>query len=109
MWSWIFHRVTGLGVLLFLAAHIVDTMLILFGPKIYNHAVALYRLPVFRIGEVLVAAAVLYHGLNGIRVILVDLLPRATRYHRALFYWVVILFFVFFIPGAYLMIKPLFH
>jgi len=109
MWSWIFHRVTGVGVLLFVFIHVIDTMLVLFGPKIYNHAIALYRLPAFRIGEVIIASAVLYHALNGIRVILVDFLPRATRYHRTLFYGVVILFLLVFIPGAYLMIKPLFH
>ena len=29
MWTWILHRVTGLGVLLFLVIHVVETALIL--------------------------------------------------------------------------------
>ena len=31
-WSWLFHRVTGLAILLFLLVHIVDITLIGFGP-----------------------------------------------------------------------------
>ena len=107
MWSWIFHRLTGLGVLLFLLIHIIDTMLIMIGPEAYNKAISLYRLPIFRIGEVFLVAAVLYHALNGVRIILVDFLPRATRYQRAMFYIEAVLFLIIFIPGAYLMLKPI--
>jgi succinate dehydrogenase / fumarate reductase cytochrome b subunit len=44
-WSWIFHRVTGVGVLLFLFAHIIDTLLVGFGPEVYNKVIAIYRHP----------------------------------------------------------------
>ncbi|MCL5005257.1 MAG: hypothetical protein M1404_01880, partial [Acidobacteria bacterium] len=27
-WAWLFHRITGIGVFLFLLAHIVDTAMI---------------------------------------------------------------------------------
>ncbi|MCH7761227.1 succinate dehydrogenase, cytochrome b556 subunit, partial [candidate division TA06 bacterium] len=65
-------------------------------------------LPIFRIGEVFLAAAVLYHALNGIRIMLVDFLPRATRHHQAIFYGEVVIFVGLMIPGAYFMLKPLF-
>ena len=52
-WAWILHRVTGVGVLLFLLVHIVDTAFIGWGPELYNKAMAVYRLSVFRVGEVL--------------------------------------------------------
>ena len=46
-WSWILHRVTGMGVLVFLCLHILDTAMIMWGPDAYNHMVQLYRNPFF--------------------------------------------------------------
>lgn len=85
-WAWLLHRVTGVGVLLFLLAHIVDTALIGFGPEAYEHALALYRLPIFKLGEIALVLAVVYHSVNGIRVILVDFWEAGTKYHKQLFW-----------------------
>jgi len=105
-WAWVLHRVCGLGVLLFLFLHILDTLLV-FKPAWYDAVVVLYHHPVFRVGEVLLAAAVLYHALNGIRIILIDFYPGLTVHHRRLFYAALAVFVVIFLPGAYLMLKPL--
>lgn len=107
-WAWILHRLTGVAVLLFLLLHILDTALIIFGPRLYDSVVVLYRHPVFRLGEVGLAAAVLYHALNGIRITLVDFYPEWGVHHRRLFYGVVAVFVLLFLPGAYRMLKPLF-
>ncbi|OGR50859.1 MAG: succinate dehydrogenase, cytochrome b556 subunit [Elusimicrobia bacterium RIFCSPLOWO2_02_FULL_39_32] len=104
-WSWIFHRITGIGVLLFLAIHIIDTMLIGWGPEIYNKVIAIYRNPIFKIGEVGLFAAVLYHALNGIRIILIDFIPETTKYHRQIFYVEMLLFFLAMIPVSFLMLS----
>ena len=40
-WSWVLHRLTGIGVLLFLFFHILDTALILVGPELYNRIIAI--------------------------------------------------------------------
>lgn len=105
MWSWLLHRLTGLGVLVFLLAHIVDTALIGWGPAVYDKAVAIYRLPAFRVGEVLLAGAVLYHALNGIRICILDFWPEATLVQEKLFYAVLVLFAVIFIPAAVYMLR----
>lgn len=107
-WAWILHRVTGVAVLLFLLLHILDTALIVFGPRLYNAVVVLYRHPAFRVGEVGLGAAVLYHALNGIRITLVDFYPEWGVYQRKLFYGVMGVFLLLFVPGAYWMLKPLF-
>lgn len=107
-WAWILHRVTGVGVFLFLLIHIADTALIGWGPELYNRFVALYHHPVFRVGEVLLAGAVLYHALNGIRIIIVDFWEEATVIHRQLFYAEAALFAIIFLPGAYLMLRTAF-
>lgn len=81
-WSYLLHRLTGLGVLLFLCVHIIDTVLIGWGPELFNKVISLYRHPFFRISEIFLFGAVLYHSLNGVRITLVDLWPGATRRHR---------------------------
>ena len=45
-----------------------------------------YASPPGRIGEVLLGAALLYHALNGLRIVIMDFWPRMTRYHRQLWY-----------------------
>ncbi len=104
-WSWLLHRLTGVGVFVFLLAHIVDTALIGWGPKAYNAAIALYRLPAFRVGEVALAGAVLYHALNGIRIVVIDFWPGATAVHRKLFYAVAVIFAVIYLPTAIYMLR----
>jgi len=106
--AWLLHRLTGLGVLLFLLIHILDTGLVLFGAEIYNKVVIIYTHPVFRVGEVGLMAAVLYHALNGIRITVLDFWPELSGKQRELFYGVVALFALLFLPSAYMMLKPLF-
>lgn len=104
-WAWMAHRLTGVGVLVFLLAHIIDTAMIGWGPAVYNRMIALYRLPFFRVGEVLLAGAVLYHALNGIRIIVIDFWPGATEVHRKLFYAVTAVFAAVYIPTAAYMLR----
>lgn len=108
MLSWMLHRLTGVGVLLFLLMHIVDTFLVGFGPEVYNTVLALYKSPFMRVMEVGLVAAVLYHALNGLRVIIVDFWSAGTRYQQQLFWAEMVMFTVLFIPAAYFMLRPLF-
>lgn len=107
MWSWILHRVTGVGVLFFLFLHVLDTALVGFGPEAYDAVIALYRAPAVRILEVVLVAAVLFHALNGLRIILIDFWPRAVAIQRQLFWAVVVGFLVLFVPAALAMLRPL--
>jgi succinate dehydrogenase / fumarate reductase cytochrome b subunit len=104
-WSWILHRVTGVGVFIFLLVHIVDTAFIGWGPELYNKAMALYRIPLFRVGEVVLVGMVLYHALNGIRIFIIDFWPETTAIHRKLAYAVGITFAVIYIPTAIYMLE----
>lgn len=104
-WSWLFHRVTGVGVLLFLFAHIIDTMLVGWGPEVYDKVIAVYAHPVFRVSEVGLFAAVLYHALNGMRIILIDFWPGMTRYHAQIFYTMMAIFVLAMVPVSYLMLR----
>jgi succinate dehydrogenase / fumarate reductase membrane anchor subunit len=103
MWAWLLHRLTGVGIFVFLLIHIVDTALIGWGRDLYDAMMQLYHHPVFRIGEILLFGAVLFHGLNGLRVIVLDFVPITTVYQRQMLIGVAVVFFVTFIPAALVM------
>ena len=104
-WSWVMHRLTGVGVFLFLLIHIVDISIIGWGPVWFNKLLFLYRNPVFRVSEVGLVAAVLFHAINGVRICIMDFWPQTMGYHRKFNYAVGITFTVLFIPTAIYMLS----
>jgi succinate dehydrogenase / fumarate reductase cytochrome b subunit len=108
MWSWVLHRVAGLGIFVFLVLHIMDTSVVGWSPNLYNFFVKLYRHPIGRMGEIVLIGAVLYHATNGIRIILIDFIPRATQVQRQLFYAVAVVFLAMFVPGAFYLAREIF-
>lgn len=108
MWSWLLHRIAGLGILLFLLVHIVDISLLGFGPTVYNEGIALFGTAIVRIISLALIAAVLYHGFNGIRLMLIDFWPRGARYQGTMFAVVMVVTIICFIPMAYFVVAPLF-
>jgi succinate dehydrogenase / fumarate reductase cytochrome b subunit len=107
-WSWLLHRITGLGVLLFLLVHIVDITLIGFGPTVYNDSIKIFSLPFVRVVSLALIASVLYHAFNGVRIIIVDFWPNGYKYQRALFYTALALSIICFIPMAFFVMAPVF-
>ncbi|HEX9796322.1 MAG TPA: succinate dehydrogenase, cytochrome b556 subunit [Anaerolineales bacterium] len=104
-WSFLLHRLTGLGTLLFLVIHILDTSTVYFVPDLYEHAIAIYRSTPFMIGEIGLVFSVLFHGVNGLRIALFDLFPHLWRgqTQQRSFYLTVALSVLLWLPAAYLM------
>jgi succinate dehydrogenase / fumarate reductase cytochrome b subunit len=75
-WSWMLHRIAGLGTVLFLFLHVIDTSWAVFYPELYKEAIAQYQSPLFTVGEFILVACVIYHALNGLRVVIFDWRPR---------------------------------
>jgi len=114
--SFIGHRLAGLGTLVFLAIHILDTSTVYFGkqlgiPGLYAHAVDLYRSTPFMLGEILLVAAVIYHGVNGLKIILFDTFRSWWQVdrERQTFWRVAIITFVLWAPAAVLMFSSLYQ
>jgi succinate dehydrogenase / fumarate reductase cytochrome b subunit len=105
--AWLGHRLSGIGVLVYLFMHIVENATLAFGPEVYNWTQAnlFHNLPV-RLGEILLMAALVYHSLNGLRVIVMDFWPRTTVYYRPLVYGVIVATVVAMIPLGLIMITP---
>jgi succinate dehydrogenase / fumarate reductase, cytochrome b subunit len=83
-WSWIAHRITGVAVILFLFAHVIDTAVVGWGPTAYNRVVSVYENWVVRLLELGLVAAVLYHAVNGMKIIVIDFWPSTTRHYKAM-------------------------
>ena len=98
MWSWVAHRVTGVLIFFFLFAHVMDTALVRVSPQAYNEVIGTYKNPVVGLGEAGLVAAVIFHALNGVRIILVDFWSDGPRYQRQMLWAVVGLFAVLFVP-----------
>jgi succinate dehydrogenase cytochrome b subunit len=102
-WSWLFHRVTGVAIILFLFAHVVDTAVVGWGPTAYNRVASVYHNPVVRTLELGLVAAVLFHSYNGIKILLIDFFPGLTRHITAIGRATVILFVLSMIPIMWIM------
>lgn len=72
-YSFLLHRLTGLGTLLFLIIHILDTATVYYYPSLYEHAIEIYRSTPFMLGEIALVFSVIYHGVNGLRITFFDL------------------------------------
>ncbi len=99
-WAWAINRVAGLGVLLFLALHIFDIFLAGFGPALFNDLLFLYKGPAARILDIFLVFGLVYHGINGLRLILQDFKPSMAQYNNQLFNIQMVVFLVLFIPAG---------
>jgi succinate dehydrogenase / fumarate reductase cytochrome b subunit len=68
-------------------------------------AVSSYKTPIVNLLEVGLVAAVLYHALNGVRIILVDFWAEGPKHQKAMFRTIVVVWVLIMIPGAYFMLK----
>lgn len=103
MWAWLVHRITGVGIFVFLLIHVIDTALVGWGRDLYDALMQIYHHPLFRVGEILLFGAVLFHGLNGLRVVVLDFAPQTTVYNRQMLIGVVTAFVLLFVPVAVIM------
>ena len=100
MWSWVLHRITGVAIFFFLLVHVLDTALIRVSPEAYDAVMSTYKNPIMGLGETVLVAAILYHALNGLRIILVDFWSKGARLQKQMFWGVIVLWFVLFVPFA---------
>jgi succinate dehydrogenase / fumarate reductase cytochrome b subunit len=106
-WSFVGHRVTGFLVFFFLLLHIVDVSLINFrGGTLYNDVHALYGNILLRLFECGLLFALLFHSLNGLRIIIVDFFPKAVSNERNLTWCVLALTLLAGIPGSLVILWP---
>ncbi|MEY4494550.1 MAG: hypothetical protein RL570_665 [Actinomycetota bacterium] len=100
MWSWVLHRITGVAIFFFLLVHVLDTSLVRLSPEAYNAVINTYKTPIIGLAELGLVAAILYHALNGLRVILIDFWRKGVKYQNVMWWVVVAIAFVIFAAFA---------
>lgn len=103
-WAWILHRVTGLGLTLYILVHIVALTGLLRGEAAFNEEMALFSSPFFLFIEWALGSLVMFHSLNGIRIVLTDF-GNGARYHKQILVFVYIIGILMIAGMAYLIFR----
>ena len=109
MLAWAFHRISGIAIWAFILLHVLDIWLVKANAGLYDDVLKLYASPAGRMGEVLLGAALFYHALNGLRIIVMDFWPATTIFHKQMWYALWVVFVVVGLPAAYIMLKPIWN
>ena len=104
-WAFLGHRITGFLVFLFLLLHIVDVSLLRW-PETYDQVHRLYGNVLLRLFEVGLLMALVFHSLNGLRIVAVDVFPEAVRNQRRLLQVVVAFTLLIGLPGGLVILWP---
>lgn len=83
--SFVLRRVTGVALVLYLFVHMWVIGSINESPQAFDARLALVQTPFFKFAEVLLLAAVVYHGIDGIRLLIVHYF-NMTEYRKSLLY-----------------------
>jgi succinate dehydrogenase / fumarate reductase cytochrome b subunit len=90
MIAWMLHRITGIGILVFVSLHVIASFFMQqTGSNIATSMNIIYESWIF---QIMMAFFVIFHALNGLRVAIQDLWPQSQMYQREALWleWLVI-------------------
>jgi succinate dehydrogenase / fumarate reductase cytochrome b subunit len=76
MLTFVLHRIGGLGMAIFITMHILASFL---GGKVGTSLNAVYENWLF---QIFIFFCILFHAINGLRITIVDLIPRLIPYEK---------------------------
>jgi succinate dehydrogenase / fumarate reductase cytochrome b subunit len=80
MLVWVLHRISGIGIALFVGLHILASFTSqLYGWEIAKSINILYESSVF---QMVVFFCALFHAINGLRITILDLWPKLIEHQR---------------------------
>lgn len=97
--AWFLHRVAGVLLSSYLVIHIWVVRTVSQGPEGFNRIMAAVQTPLFILFEVGLLGTVLYHSLNGIRLLLIDT-GWGVRHQKGLFVLLFLTGMVLVVMGA---------
>jgi succinate dehydrogenase / fumarate reductase cytochrome b subunit len=99
-WVWLLHRLSGMLTVGFIVTHVLDSTLVTFFPNLYRKTIRLFKHPLAGLGEIGLIGAVLFHGLNGLRIVAMDSRPEWWRHQKKANQIVAMAFAALFVPLA---------
>ncbi len=97
--GWLFHRISGLALVFYLILHVWVIHHLNYGPEKFKDVMAFLNTPIFKLLEIALWAGILFHTLNGIRLLIIDFAGGA-RFHKKMFYVVMLLVIILTVIGA---------
>ena len=73
------QRLSGVGILLYLMMHVFVTGTVTGGREVWEDMMRLLADPIADVGKLMLFIGATFHGVNGIRVLLLELTPLAGR------------------------------
>jgi succinate dehydrogenase / fumarate reductase, cytochrome b subunit len=83
-WAWILHRITGIALIGYLFLHIYSLSPLTEGKAAFDAKMETFATPFFMALEWFLFAFVIFHSLNGIRIVIIDW-AEGARYHKYLY------------------------
>lgn len=106
-WAFMLHRITGFLIFVFILLHIVDISTIS-SPGTYDAIHRLYGNIVLRVFEVGLLFALVFHALNGLRVVMIDFFPGSIKNEKSVFAFVFSLSVLLTLVGGFIIVRPFF-
>ena len=106
-WAWILHRFSGIALVFYLFLHIWSLSPLPKGKEAFDAKMALYKSTVFSLVEWFLFAFVLFHALNGVRIIIVDWADGA-KYHKQLYLYTWVIGVLLFLVMGFIMFSHIF-
>ncbi len=97
--SFMFRRISGMALVLYLALHIIAIGTVNAGAASFDQAMNFLQQPVFKLAEIALLAAVVYHAFDGIRLLIVHYFD-VTSYRQSMFYAVMVVSVILVIAGG---------
>jgi succinate dehydrogenase / fumarate reductase, cytochrome b subunit len=89
MIAWVLHRISGLGILIFVGFHVIASFFMQqTGSDLATSINIIYESWAF---QIVIAFFVLFHALNGLRIVIQDFYPKAQMYQHELLWlqWII--------------------
>ena len=106
MIAWLLHRISGIGIVIFVSMHVFAGFFLYSTEEGTANAVANALTNFYEATptQIFVLFAVLYHAMNGLRIVVLDMWPSLHRFNREAMWVQWALFLPMFLLPAFLMI-----
>lgn len=108
-WAAYIHRVSGFAIFAFLALHIIDVSTFAFSHGAYDNLHQIYSTWPMRLFECGLLFALVFHALNGLRLIFVDVFDVGVRKSNIALRMLLIISIVTTLGGSFIILQPVFN